>query len=408
MKSGDKKFMAYTRKKVTKAGKEFYEIIVNMGPGRQYSTRWYIPEGWSKRAIDRELAKVSAEFERNCHDGKVLSRKEKKAKQAEQDYAESLLPTLKDYGEKVFMPAKTVTMSENSRACFQGYLDKRIYPALGHYRLTDITSALITEYLLSLQTEGLSHSTVIKNYTILNLLFKMAYLGNVIPRNPMDKVIRPKPRKDEVKQTEVAAYTAAELANILECLNNEPLKWRALISLMLDTGIRRGECCGLQWQYVDFKSNEITIAHNLCYTPQKGIYLDTPKNGKQRTIPVDPSVINLLKQWRIQQSKEAISPFVFTQNNSSEAIHPQSPARYLQKFAARYGIQDLHPHKLRHSFASVAITNGADIASISEVLGHSDKSVTLRMYTHADKESMTRAGNIFRDAVKNSAANGDA
>ena len=81
-------------------------------------------------------------------------------------------------------------------------------------------------------------------------------------------------------------------------------------------------------------------------------------------------------------------------------MHPQSPTRYLKKFSKRHGIPDMHPHKLRHSFASVAITNGADVASVSEKLGHSDKAVTLRMYTHADQESIKRAGNIFRDAIK--------
>ena len=69
-------------------------------------------------------------------------------------------------------------------------------------------------------------------------------------------------------------------------------------------------------------------------------------------------------------------------------------------FAAVDGVQDLHPHKLRHSFASIAITNGADIASVSEKLGHTDKAVTLRMYTHADQESIRRASQIFRNAIK--------
>ncbi len=81
-------------------------------------------------------------------------------------------------------------------------------------------------------------------------------------------------------------------------------------------------------------------------------------------------------------------------------MHPQSPTRYMKKFAARYGVNDLHPHKLRHSFASIAITNGADVASVSEKLGHSDKAVTLRMYTHADEESIKRAGDIFRSALE--------
>ena len=81
-------------------------------------------------------------------------------------------------------------------------------------------------------------------------------------------------------------------------------------------------------------------------------------------------------------------------------MHPQSPTRYLSNFSRRYGIPDLHPHKLRHTFASLAITNGADVASVSEALGHSDKAVTLRMYTHADEQSIARAGQIVRDSIK--------
>ena len=109
-------------------------------------------------------------------------------------------------------------------------------------------------------------------------------------------------------------------------------------------------------------------------------------------------IIALLRELRLEQSKKAISQYVFTQEGSPEPIHPQSPARYLQNFAN--GVQDLHPHKLRHSFASIAITNGADIASVSEKLGHTDKAVTLRMYTHADQESIRRASQIFRNAIK--------
>ena len=81
-------------------------------------------------------------------------------------------------------------------------------------------------------------------------------------------------------------------------------------------------------------------------------------------------------------------------------MHPQTPTRFFQRFSKRYGIEDFHPHKLRHTFASIAITNGADVASVSEKLGHSDKAVTLRMYTHADQESIKKAGDIFRNALK--------
>lgn len=110
--------------------------------------------------------------------------------------------------------------------------------------------------------------------------------------------------------------------------------------------------------------------------------------------------MDLLQVLRIEQASKAISPYVFTQEKSTEPMHPQSPTRYLKKFSQRYDIPDLHPHKLRHTFASIAITSGADVASVSEKLGHSDKAVTLRMYTHADQESMKRASQIFRQALK--------
>ena len=64
-------------------------------------------------------------------------------------------------------------------------------------------------------------------------------------------------------------------------------------------------------------------------------------------------------------------------------------------------IEKLHPHKLRHSFASVAITHGADVVSVSEKLGHANAGFTLKQYAHANEESIKRAGDIFRDAIEN-------
>lgn len=393
--------MPSTRKKTTKDGRVFYEISVSRGRGKSRLTRrWYVPEGWSQKAIDRELAAVAAEFERQSDAGEVISKAEAREKAAQEAAEAARILTLKQYGERVFMPSKAVTMSENSRSNYQGYLDKRIYPAIGDLKMPEITPAQITALLLSIQAEGKAHSTVVKVYTILQGIFRMAYLGDMIDRNPMDKVERPKPRKDEIKSTEPEAYTAEEVQKILTALEKEPLKWRALVHVLIDTGIRRGECCAIKWECVNFRTGAITIAWNLCYTPKKGVYLDTPKNGKTRTVYVGDDTLSLLRQLRAEQAKKAISAFVFTREDSPEPMHPQSPTRYLQKFSERCGVPGLHPHKLRHTFASVAITSGADVASVSEALGHSDKAVTLRMYTHATDESISDASKIFREAIK--------
>ena len=393
--------MASTRKRATKDGQTFYEIQVSRGRGKSYlTTRWYPPDGWSQKAVERALTKEAAEFERRCREGEVVSRAEQKESDLQQKREAAKILTLQQYGETVFMPAKSVTMSENGRCAYQGSLNHWIYPALGDLKMPDITPANITALLLSMQSVGKAHATCVKVYTILHSLFKMAYMTDVVPVNPMDKVERPKPRKGEIKDKDVEAYTIDEVQRIFNALEHEPLKWRTLMRLLIDTGIRRGECCGLQWKDIDSQARTITIRGNLCYTPQKGIYLDTPKSGKVRTIDVDPEIIGLLQQLRLEQAGHAISTYVFTQQDSPEPMHPQSPARYMQKFSKKYDVPGLHPHKLRHTFASIAIINGADIASVSEKLGHSDKAVTLRMYTHADQESIKRASQIFRDALK--------
>lgn len=162
--------------------------------------------------------------------------------------------------------------------------------------MPDITAAKISALLLDIQSQGKSHATVIKIYTILHSLFKMAYMADIITRNPMDKVQRPMPRKDEIKGDTAESYTVEEVQHILSCLEQEPLKWQTFVRLLIDTGIRRGEACALYWENINFKAHTITIAGNLCYTPQKGVYLDTPKNGHMRTIDIAPEVSALLRR----------------------------------------------------------------------------------------------------------------
>ena len=421
---GDK--MASCERMETKDGKQFYRIRVSRGRGlTPYSMRWYVPDGWSKRRIESELNRISAKFEEDCQNGLILSRQEQKEREAQEKAAAAKIETLKQYGERVYMAAKIIQCAENTRAYYQNILDFHIYPVLGDLKLPEITPAQISSMFLDIQASGLAFSTVKGIYITLGQLFKMAYQQDLIEKNPMDKVDRPRQMKTELKEEEIKAFSKEELKYILQCLESEPLKWRAYISLMIDTGCRKGELCGLKWESVDLNDGYILIKNNLCYTAKKGVYDDTPKTGKARTIYLSPDVVKLLKDLksseaetinkrikRLEKEKKPLefsrvtsSEYVFTQKGFNEPMHPQAPNRYFQKFSEKYHIEDFHPHKLRHSFASVAITSGADIASVSEILGHADKATTLRMYTHADQEAQKKAANIFREALRNAKDN---
>lgn len=405
--------MASIKLMQTKGGKRFFQICVSRGHGKApYKTRWYWPDGWGKRTAEREVAKQAAEFERACSAGEVMNRAQAKEKAAQEAAAKAAraaaeaaekakLKTFRQYADGVFMPTKETTFSENARSSYRMFLDKHIFPVVGDILLTEITPAMIKKLLVDFQRRGYAHATAVKLYNILNGVFSMAFMDDSITVNPMLKVARPAPRKDEtIPEEEDKAFTVQEICNILSCVTQEPLKWQAYINLAIDSGARRGELCGLQWSDIDWKKGTVTIRRNLQYTPAAGVYETSPKNGKTRTVDIGEDTLALLLKLRREQSAERLSKWVFTQDGTADPMHPQSPTRYFKKFGEKYGIEDFHPHKLRHSSASIAITNGADVVSVSERLGHSDKSVTLKMYAHANEESIRRAGQTVRDALK--------
>ena len=394
--------MASIKQMETKDGRRFFQICVSRGYGKApYKTRWYWPDGWSKRTAEREAAKQAAAFELACKNGEVLNRAQEREKAAREAAEAAKLKTVRQYADGVFMPTKEATFSENARSSYRMFLDKHILPVLGDVLLVEVSPAMISKLLIDFQRAGYAHATTVKLYNILNGIFEMAFLDDSIPMNPMLRVKRPAPRKDEQpKEESDKAYTVQELSYILSCAAQEPLQWQTYISLAADTGLRRGECCGLQWSDIDFKAGAVTVRRNLQYTAAAGVYATSPKNGKVRVVDVGPDTLALLKQLREKQAQSCISKWCFTQEGTAEPMHPQSPTRYFQKFGQRYGVKDFHPHKLRHSSASIAITSGADVVSVSERLGHSDTAVTLRMYAHANEESIRRAGQTVRDALK--------
>ena len=394
--------MASIKQMETKDGKRFFKISVSRGYGKSaYTTRWYWPDGWSKKAAEREVNKVAAEFELRCSKGEILNRAEEKQKEAEAQAEVARLKTVHQYVDGVYMPTKEATFSENARSSYRLFLNKHIFPVIGDSLLVDVSPAMITKLLIDFQKAGYAHASAVKLYNILNGIFEMAFLDDSIPINPMMKVKRPAPRKDEqAHEEEDKALTVEQLRCVLSNVAQEPLKWQAYINLAADSGARRGELCGLQWRDVEWTTGAVSIRRNLQYTAQMGVYVTTPKNGKTRTVDVGAETLALLRQLREEQAGSCLSEWVFSQDGNTEPMFPQTPTRYFRKFGEKYGIKGFHPHLLRHSSASIAITNGADVVSVSERLGHSDTAVTLRMYAHANEESIRRAGQTVRDALK--------
>ena len=399
-----------------------YEIRVSRGYDpvtrkalKPYTMTWKIPDGWSKNRIERELNKVAAEFEAACKHGEILTREERKAQaidrveQAKREQAEQeRKPTFTRYIEMYIKEKAAFAPGtlENYRTALQ-----RAAAVFGDMKMADITNLTVKQYINDLQANGknqfngkpLAHKTILKHYIVLHALFENAVENQVIAVSPMQNMKRPKPRKDETPK-EAIAYSESGIAYIMDCLNNEPLKWQALIMFAIDSGCRRGEIIGLKWSEIDFQTGKINICRNAQYTAGKGTYISTPKNHKNRVIYLNRPVLTVLAEWKRQQALLhfgqgiPLNGFCFTQDNG-EMMNPQAPTSYLARFGKKYNLPGIHPHALRHTMATLSIANGADIVSISEKLGHSEPSITLNVYSHANEEAQRRANEALAQAI---------
>lgn len=435
--------MAYSRLLTAKDGRLYYKIEVSRGRGKSYlSHRWYVPEGWSKRAIERELRNQEAEFERKVKAGEIVSRAEAKAvaeaeakAKAEAEAAAAAeaekLKTLEQYITGVFMPIKELSVAENTRRSYWTNLNEHVLPYFGAVPMIEITSAMISARLLDFQKTH-SYASAIKLYNLLSGVFKMGFMDDTLSSNPMHKVARPRQRKDDRAFSEAdKALFADELNYVLDCAKNEPLKWQVYLYLAADTGARRGEISGLQWADIDLKNGYVTIRRNLQYSRDKktetndnsviydGVYVVAPKGGRFRTVDIGTDCVALLNKYKAELLKpdevinfsEAVKPgaekkekklpkWLFTIDGADLPMHPTTPTYFFRKFGDRYNIPGFHPHMLRHTSATLSLTNGGDPKSTADRLGHKDASVLMKVYAHADDESIRRAGAAARDALK--------
>lgn len=393
-----------------------YQIKVSRGrdkltgkPLTPYTMTYTPPEGWSKRAIERELRRVMGEFEAACKRGEVMTKDQQKAQAERAKHVQARAMTFSEY-IAVFLREKEVSYTPGTLVNYKVALT-RAARVLGDTAMENITFLALKQYFEALQRDGhsaqsgkpLAYRTVLKDYTVLHSFFANAVENQVISVSPMQGMKRPRPNKGE-RQKEPVSFTESEVAYILQCLEKEPLKWRALVMFALDSGCRRGEIVGLKWSDIDFETGKVNICHNAQYTAGKGTYITTPKNGKNREIYINRPVLDVLYQWKVQQALclagKGIRPtgYCFT-GPDGNMMRPQTPTDYLASFGKRYGIPGLHPHALRHTMATISIANGADVVSICCKLGHSTPSITLDVYSHANEEAQRRANEALSKAI---------
>ena len=234
--------------------------------------------------------------------------------------------------------------------------------------------------------EALADKTLRHYYGLVSAILGAAVQMQAIPDNPALRVVKPKGTKKE------AAYLDDKQAlQVMEALTTAPLKWRTAIMLLLYSGMRRGELCGLTWDDLDFDNKLIHITKANQYLPGKGVFeKDTKNQASNRVIKLPDEMFALLIEYRGWQAQERLkmgdrwqdSGKVFTQENG-QPIHPASITSWVRDFRKAHSLPHFTPHSLRHTLATLLIMQGVPVKAVSARLGHASQNTTNAVYSHA-------------------------
>lgn len=287
---------------------------------------------------------------------------------------------------------------------YKSYLNNRIIPYLGNYKLTKINASILNSYFNEVKTwktmykpprknVPISKSTVEKIYEIVTAILQKAFEWDLIVSNPCKKVklkldnmeseIQKTKEKGEKKEV-INSYTKEEYKNVLELLKKEDLDKRTLIETALKSGLSKEELFGLRWCDFDEENCTLSVKIVRLYTKKTGIIEKQPKaHSRIRTISIPNSLCEILKSFKTKSDKN--QDYIFND------ININSIGSWFSDFQKRNNIRKIRFHDLRHTHATLLLYKGVDIKTISKRLGHSKIGITMDTYTDVLKELDTSA-----------------
>ena len=269
--------------------------------------------------------------------------------------------------------------------------NKYIKPYIGNCIFDLLNRKIISDWITELYNAGLSQNTIHTTYSRLKKVYNYYLDIDELKKDPFKGVKMPK--RGEAKITHL---TKDQMDDVLEAVySNYVPKDPMYVGILLAfyAGLRRGEICGLRWNDINFKTHEITVRTAVGVSEGIGVgaYTKTPKNkSSNRKFPMLPQL-----ELELMRRKEATSPkdnwFVIGERD--QFMRPQQYSRLFSEFAERNNLVDAYgnkvvPHGLRHNFATVGIKGGIDIASLSLMMGHASRAMTLDTYGDANADAI--------------------
>lgn len=277
-------------------------------------------------------------------------------------------------------------------ALYHYIVEKYINAYLGEKKAVEVTKETTEHFIRMLREngakgggKGLSVKTINNILTVLKSVCSFAEKKFAI-ENPLDQLrfLKPEERDHQTLSEQDWKKIAAHLAASAD-------QTAAAVAIGMYTGMRIGELCALQKKDMDFDNGIIYVRRTIQRVQNTGeaapfktrLIVDKPKSAKSaRTIPMPDILLDRLKTLCMGKKEDAFILGI----DDKKPLEPRTLQYRFKSLLKTAGVQAIHFHALRHTFATKCIEKSMDIKSLSEILGHSSVKITLEKYVHSSMD----------------------
>ena len=240
-------------------------------------------------------------------------------------------------------------------------------------RWKNIDGRRLRGFVAQRHRQGIGGRSLQRNLSAIRAFYRYLLSSGLVSQNPAQGIVTPKTPKKLPRTLDVDQTT-----QLVEIKDNDSLaiRDRAILELMYSSGLRLSELTGLDLDSVDLTDATVKVLG---------------KGKKERKVPVGKQAIQALKQWLKHRTQfvanEESALFV---SQRGKRISQRTIQLRLKKWALEQGLANhVHPHMLRHSFATHILESSSDLRAVQELLGHADISTT-QVYTHLDFQHLAK------------------
>ena len=285
---------------------------------------------------------------------------------------------------------------------YESVVRRHLIPAFDKIPLQQLSSGHIQHYY---NNSELASSTLEQHHAILHQALKVATINErLLNVNPAEMVVE-KPVAE--KNFDMQVWDEEEVRLFLTVARDAGTEVEAFYTLAIETGMRKGELCGLMWDDVDINARRISVRRTLLKAGPEPV-LGVPKTGRGRAITISPQTASLLRKHQLRQKELKLSlggaykdrDFVFAKENGDPIQINNFGQRSFANLIESAGVKKIRFHDLRHTCATLLLAKGVNPKIVQERLGHSDISMTLNRYSHVTPTMQDQAARLLGDALE--------